>query len=260
MLLAIDVGNSHMVAGLYDGVEIVHHWRLNTRREITGDELAGLFHSLFAMESSVFTDINSIIIASVVPPMHSAWLTFCKRYLDTAPMLVNDRLDLGMRIRTDNPAEVGADRVVNGVAAYDKYKQALIVVDFGTATTFDCISADGDYLGGVISPGLAISLEALGQRTSKLPRIDISSPPAQVIGTNTINAIKSGVLYGYGGLVEGLIGRIRKEFTPLVPKVIATGGMAGVVAPYAPSIESVEPLLTLQGLRIIHARNSKPAA
>lgn len=256
MLLAIDVGNSHSVIGIYDGREIIQHWRINTNRNATSDELASLFHSLFHMDDISFSQIQAVIIASVVPPMHASWDRFIKRYFDIPCIHVDNNLDFGIKILIDNPAEIGADRIVNTVAAFSKYQSALIVVDFGTATTFDCVSNTGDYIGGVIAPGLAISLEALGQRTAKLPRIDISSPPENVIGKNTITAIKSGILFGYGGLVEGLLANIKREFASTTPKVIATGGMAGLIAPYAKSIESIEPLLTLEGLRIIYERNS----
>lgn len=255
MLLAIDVGNSHMVIGVFEGREIVHHWRVNTNRQSTGDELAATFHALLGMESMSFADLNDMIIASVVPPMQSSWLTFAKKYLDKTPLLVDETMRTGMRILIDTPGEVGADRIVNAVAAYDQYATALIVVDFGTAITFDCISRQGDYLGGAIAPGLAISLDALGRRTSKLPRVDISSPPDKAIGTDTVAAIKSGILFGYGAMVEGLVRRLKEEMLPRNPKVIATGGMAGIIAPYAPSIETVEPILTLKGLRILYERN-----
>jgi type III pantothenate kinase len=255
MLLAIDVGNSHIVIGVYEGREIVHHWRINTNRNSTGDEIAALFQSLFTMERLSFSEISDVIIASVVPPMQSAWLTFTKKYLDKIPLFVDETIVSGIKILTDNPSEVGADRIVNSVAAFNKYKTSLIVVDFGTATTFDCVSKNGDYIGGIISPGLAISLDALGEKASKLPRIDISTPPPKVIGTSTVSAMKSGILYGYGSLVEGLIQLIKNEFTPEIPKVVSTGGMAGIIAPYAKSIETVEPLLTLDGLRILHERN-----
>jgi type III pantothenate kinase len=156
----------------------------------------------------------------------------------------------------DNPDEVGDDRIVNAVAAFDKYHTALIIVDFGTAITFDCVSGRGEYLGGIITPGVAISLDALSSRTAKLPRVDITIPPAQAIGTNTVDAIKSGIMFGYGGLVEELVRRIKAEMAPQIPRVIATGGMAPLIAPHAPSIEVVEPMLTLEGLRLLHERNS----
>lgn len=256
MLLTIDVGNSHMVIGLFQGKAIHSHWRVKTNRKSTADELAALFHSLFAMKNLAFTDVSGIILASVVPTMQAAWTQFAGQYLEQSPMVIGEATDSGMEILTDNPADVGADRIVNGVAAYARYQAALIIVDFGTAITLDCVSEQGQYLGGAIAPGLAISLDALSGQTAKLPRVDISSPPAAPIGTNTVSAIKSGLLYGFGGLVEGLILRIKEQFHPTIPKVIATGGMARIIAPYAPSIEEVDPMLTLEGLRLIYELNT----
>ncbi|OIP51434.1 MAG: pantothenate kinase [Deltaproteobacteria bacterium CG23_combo_of_CG06-09_8_20_14_all_60_8] len=256
MLLAIDVGNSHMVIGLFDHGRLTHHWRMATNRNSTADELAARFHSLFALGGTGFTDIDGVVLASVVPTMQTAWVAFTRQYLGRAPLVVDGRLDTGMRMRTDHPEEVGADRIVNAVAGYAQFDTSLIIVDFGTAITLDCVSAQGDYLGGAIAPGLAISQEALSSRTARLPRVDVSSPPAAAIGTNTVDAMKAGLLYGFGGLVEGLINRIKAEFAPDRPKVIATGGMAEIIAPYAPSIEAVLPMLTLEGLRILHERNA----
>lgn len=255
MLLAVDVGNSHMVIGLFAGRELRCHWRMKTDASCTVDELAALFHGLFAMEKVVFADIDAIAIASVVPPMALTWSAFTDKYLHCDPLMVTNAT-AGIEIRTDNPAEVGADRIVNAVAAYKEYQNALIIVDFGTAITLDCVSGDGAYLGGVIAPGMAISLEALGTRTAKLPRVDISAPPPNAIGTNTIDAIKSGILYGYAGLIEGLIKRIRVQMAPEKPRVIATGGMANLIAPYTEAIEAVDPMLTLKGLQILHEQNS----
>ena len=257
MLLAIDVGNSHLVIGLYKDSILRYHWRINTNRNSTGDELATIFYSLFIMEELTFEHVHGIIIASVVPQMQSAWVHFSRRHLELDPLFANnDSLELDMPILIDNPAEAGADRIVNAIAAYEKYQSALIVIDFGTAITFDCISAKGEYLGGAIAPGMAISLDALGQRTAKLPRVDISTPPKKAIGTNTETAIKSGILFGYGGMVEGLVAQLKEEMATET-KVIATGGMAGLIAPHAPSVDAIDPMLTLEGLRLIHDR-SKP--
>lgn len=255
MLLAVDVGNSHMVIGVFEKEQIRCHWRVKTDQSSTVDELASLFHGLFAMESIAFNNITGIVIASVVPPMELAWAEFTQKHLNVTPLLVNHDIKTGITIKTDNPAEVGADRIVNSVAAFEQYRTALIIVDFGTAITLDCVSAKGEYLGGAIAPGLSISLEALGSRTAKLPKVDISSPPTNAIGANTIDAIKSGILYGYAGLIEGLIKRIKDQLKPEMPKVIATGGMAQLIAPYAESIETVEPMLTLKGLRLLYERN-----
>ncbi|MDH3394097.1 MAG: type III pantothenate kinase [Desulfobulbaceae bacterium] len=254
MLLTIDVGNSHLVIGLFEDSILRYHWRINTNRNSTGDELAAIFYSLFTLEKLTFEHVHGIIIASVVPTMQSAWVQFSRRHLELDPSFIDDSLDSGMPILIDNPAEAGADRIVNAIAAYEKHRSALIVVDFGTAITFDCISAQGEYLGGAIAPGMAISLDALSKQTAKLPRVDISTPPEKAIGTNTVTAIKSGILLGYGGMVEGLIARLKEEIGAAQTTVIATGGMAALIAPHAPSIDAIEPMLTLEGLRLIYER------
>ena len=257
MQLTIDVGNSHLVIGIFKDSTLRYHWRANTNRNSTGDELASLFYNLFVLEKITFEHIHSITIASVVPQMQEAWVHFSRRHLELDPLFVNnDNLDIGMPVLIDNPTELGADRIVNAIAAYEKHQSALIVIDFGTAITFDCISAKGEYLGGSIAPGMAISLDALGQRTAKLPRVDISTPPEKAMGTNTTTAIKSGILFGYGGMVEGMVARLKTEMATSTVKVIATGGMAGLIAPHAPCIEGVEPMLTLEGLRLIYERNN----
>ncbi|ADH85014.1 type III pantothenate kinase [Desulfurivibrio alkaliphilus] len=259
MLLAIDVGNSHTVIGLFDGTRLRSQWRLGTSQAVTVDELAARLHTLFTMEKITFGHISDMVIASVVPPVTSTWNRFAQRFLGqdlkVAPMVVSHELDCLIRVELPNPAEVGADRLVNAAAAYQQHQGALIIIDFGTAITLDCVSADGAYLGGTITPGIAIALEAMGQRTAKLPRVDIATPPAAAIGNSTVEAIRSGVLFGYAGLVDGLIRRIRAQMAPADPKVIATGGMAALIAPYSEGIEEVDPLLTLEGLRLIHARN-----
>lgn len=256
MLLAVDVGNSHMVIGLFEHENIVCDWRVQTNRSVTADELAANLYGLFNLQQRHLNEVTGIIIGSVVPPLESVWQSLAAKYFHCKPFLVSNRkINTGIQILTDNPDEVGADRIINSVAAYRRYQKELIIVDFGTAITFDCVSAKGDYIGGSIAPGIGISFDALVSRTSKLPRIDISTPPEKPIGTNTEAALKSGLLYGFGGLVEGLIREISKQFQPLTPKVIATGGMAGVIAPYAPSIEKVEPMLTLEGLQILYDLN-----
>lgn len=254
MLLAIDVGNTHMVIGLFRDDDILHHWRVKTDKDSTADELASLFHGLFSMKDVLVSDVDAVIIACVVPPMQLSWSIFSEEYLSLTPLLVKD-LDPGIAINIDNPQEVGADRIVNSVAAYEKYRTDLVVVDFGTAITFDCVSQKGEYIGGIIAPGISISVEALASRTAKLPRVDISKPPKAVIGKNTVEAIKSGILYGYGGLVDGLVRRVMRQYAPDRPKVVATGGMAGLVAPYTETIEHIEPMLTLHGLRILYEKN-----
>jgi type III pantothenate kinase len=256
MLLAIDVGNSQTVCGIFNNSNLECHWRLKTDRDKTADELAARFHSLFAMHDLQLGDISGVIMASVVPTQQQAWQEFSNRYTNCSPLLVNSQsLDTGIKIVTDNPAELGADRIVNAVAAYTIYRKSSIVVDFGTAITFDCISSKGEYLGGAIIPGMSISLDALANRTAKLPRIDISIPPQKVIGANTVDAIKSGLLWGYGAMVDGLIKKLSAEF-PTVPQIIATGGMSELIATYTESIQIVDPMLTLKGLYILYEKNS----
>ncbi len=256
MLLAIDVGNSQTVCGVFNKEALFCHWRLKTDREKTADELAARFLSLFTMQNIQFKDISGVIIASVVPTQQQAWQELSTQYLNCSPLLVNSSsLKTDIIIATDNPAEVGADRIVNAVAAFELYGKSSIVVDFGTAITFDCISAKGEYLGGAIMPGMSISLDALSNKTAKLPRIDISTPPLKAIGANTVDAIKSGLLFGYGAMVDGLIKKLSAEF-PDTPQVIATGGMSELIANYTESINSVDPMLTLKGLYLLHEKNS----
>lgn len=253
MILAIDIGNSHTVIGIFDDKQIRHHWRIQTDRRHTADEIAATLHSLLALTQCPPDAIDGVIIASVVPQLHGSWLSFTKTLVDK-PILIDHQTPTGIRILIDTPSEVGADRIVNAVAGFHHYQQSLIIVDFGTAITFDCISAQGEYLGGAIAPGMGIAIEALGSKTAKLPRVDINIPPPAAIGTNTVAAIQSGILYGYGGLVEGLLQRLSKQFAPQKPLILATGGMAQLIAPYAPSLEKIEPHLTLEGLRLIYDR------
>lgn len=261
MLFVIDVGNSHTVTGLYDGDRLVGKWRLKSDRKQTEDELAIRYHTLFAMEGINTAKISGVVLASVVPTLETAWLACCRKHFFShlrEPVLVisHANVDGLIAIRLPNPAEVGADRLVNAIAAYQKYRTNLVVVDFGTAITFDCVTSRCEYLGGAIAPGIAISLEALWTKTAKLPHIDVSEAPDRIIGRSTIEAMKSGILYGYGAMLDGMIAGIRRELvTPEDPElvVVATGGMASVVAPYSTTINHIDPLLTLEGLRIIHA-------
>ncbi len=256
MLLAVDVGNTHTVLGLFEGERLCCDWRMQTNRNITSDELAARLAGLFHLKKQSLTAVSGVIIGSVAPPLGSTWSKMAGVYLGCEALQVKGKnLDTGVAVVTDNPDEVGADRIINAAAGFARYRQPLIIVDFGTAITLDCVSATGEYIGGAIAPGLGISFDALIQRTAKLPRIDFTFAPEKPIGTNTAMALRAGLLYGFAGLVEGLVQRMVEQFSPLTPKVIATGGMAGVIAPYAPSIETVEPLLTLEGLRLIHARN-----
>lgn len=261
MLFTIDVGNSHTVTGLFEGERLIGQWRLKSDRERTDDELAIRYHALFSMAGINKEAIHGIILASVVPSLEAAWRSCCEKYFSNHlenPLFVvsADTISDAITISTDYPEEVGADRLVNSIAAWERFKQNLIIIDFGTAITFDCVSAKCEYLGGTILPGIAISLDALSNRAAKLPRIDVSTPPKRVIGRNTIDAMKSGILYGYGALVDGLIEQIRKELCPQDEplKVLATGGMAHLIAPYSKAIEAIDPILTLSGLHLLYQR------
>jgi type III pantothenate kinase len=250
MLLVIDVGNTHTVMGVFNGEKLVKDWRIRTERNATEDEFGVLVTGLFDAGDIPFEAVEKIIISSVVPPMVKLLDAFCRKYLGRTPHWVDAKSAAGMPILYNNPAEVGADRIVNAVAAFHKYKTGLIVVDFGTATTFDVISAKGEYLGGAISPGIMIAAEALYKETSKLPRVEIMAPPKSVIGKDTENSIKSGIIYGYAGLVDGMVRRMQAEMETNLT-VIATGGLATLMNDVAETIEAIEPDLTLRGLKII---------
>ncbi len=256
MLLAIDIGNTNTVIGVYDGDRLMHHWRLRTEKDSTEDEFRLLFKNLFALEGANIESISGTIVSCVVPPMISIFDGFCTRYLHHRPLWVDAATFTDMPLLYDNPKEVGADRIVNAVAAFHKYHTSLVVVDFGTATTFDCISQEGAYLGGAISPGILISSEALFQKAAKLPQPEIFAEPKTVIAKDTTSSMNAGIIYGYAGLVDGIVRRIKKEMAPL-PRVIATGGLAGLMAKMAETIEAVEPHLTLEGLRIIYDKAQK---
>jgi len=253
MLLTIDVGNTNTVIGVFDGDLLIHHWRLRTEKDATEDEFHLLINSLFSLENAALGSITGTIISCVVPPMVNIFDRFCTKFLHHKPVWVDSTTFADMPILYDNPKEVGADRIVNAAAAFHKYPTSLIVVDFGTATTFDCISEDGAYLGGVISPGIVISSEALFQKASKLPRVEIFSAPKRAIAKDTISSMNAGIIFGYAGLVDGIVKRIRNEMTSL-PKVIATGALAELVAEFTETIEAVEPHLTIEGLRIIYSK------
>jgi type III pantothenate kinase len=250
MLLVIDVGNTNTVLGVFDGDRLATDWRIRTERNSTEDELNILVRNLFALEGLSPLDIHQTVISCVVPPMVSLLSLFCIKYLDHEPLWVDPRQTPLMPNLYDNPSEVGADRIVNGVAAYDKYRSALVVIDFGTATTFDAISAKGDYLGGAISPGIGISAEALFLKASKLPRVEIFKQPEVVIGKDTATSIKSGIIFGYAGLVDGMVFRMKKELGGVV-KTVATGGLAPLMKGVSETIDVVEPNLTLVGLKLI---------
>jgi type III pantothenate kinase len=262
MFLVVDIGNSHTVTGMYDGDQLVGHWRLKSDSKSTADELAIRYHTLFEMAGIEKENIRGIIIASVVPTLETAWVACCRKHFaahlehDIIAVAV-ERLRNLIAVQLDNPQEVGADRLVNAIAAWALRPSKQIVIDFGTAITFDCVSEKCEYLGGVILPGIAISLEALSSRTAKLPHIDVSAAPSQLIGKSTVQAMKSGILYGYGAMVDGLVNGIKKEMAPAREedfRVVATGGMAALIAPFATSIDLIDPMLTLKGLAIIYRK------
>src|SRR3954466_1188281 len=259
MLLVLDVGNTNTVLGVFkpqgDGHfrDLVAHWRVTTNRSQTVDEYGVLFRNLFALGGIDLDPLTGIVVSSVVPPLDSILHEVCERYFNTKPLFIEPGVKTGMPVLYDNPSEVGADRIVNSVAAFEKYGGPCIAVDFGTATTFDCISAKGEYMGGVICPGIGISAEALFQRTARLPRVDIRKP-AKVIGTNTVASMQSGLFYGYLGLVDGVLARLLDEMGKDT-KVIATGGLAPLIGENSDYIKNVDDLLTLDGLKIIYERN-----
>ncbi|SRR6056297_1205216 len=250
MLFVIDIGNTHTVLGIFRDDCLLCDWRIHTDKNITEDELSVLIRHLFSGVDLALENIRQTVISSVVPSLDRIYANFCKKYLNCEPLWVNAAAYSGISICYGNPSEVGADRIVNAAAAYEKYKTRMIVVDFGTATTFDLISEKGEYQGGLIVPGVVISSEALFENAAKLPRVDLLTRPATVLGTDTAESIKSGIIYGYASLVDGLVDRIQKE-TGDTFKVIATGGVANLIADASETIEAVEPNLTLEGLKII---------
>ena len=253
MLLAIDVGNTHIMLGVYREENILVYWRLATRKESTEDELGMVIKDLLHNSRINLSDISLIAISSVVPPLMYSLERMANKYFNLEPLVVGPGIKTGLNIVTDNPREVGADRIVNAVAAYNLYDGPLIIVDFGTATTFCAVSKNGEYLGGVIAPGIGISLEALFDKAAKLPRVEIIKP-LQVIGKDTVSSMQSGIVFGYVGQVDGIVRRMMKEF-PEEPKVIATGGFAPMIARESETIYKVNSLLTLEGLRIISRMN-----
>ncbi|WP_353893381.1 type III pantothenate kinase [Proteinivorax hydrogeniformans] len=252
MLLAVDVGNSNIVVGLYDGENLKENWRISTIKDRTADEYGVILKNLFKY-SEVDIKVSGIIISSVVPPVMPALREMSKKYFDIEPVVIGPGIKTKMPIKYENPREVGADRIVNAVAAYDKYGGPVIVVDYGTATTFCAVSEQGEYLGGCIAPGVGISTEALFNKAAKLPRIQIEKPP-NVIGRNTVQSMQSGIYYGFIGQLDGMVLQIKKELGHST-KVVATGGIASLIAPDSREVDIVDPLLTLEGLRIIFKAN-----
>jgi type III pantothenate kinase len=251
MLLVFDVGNTNTSIGIFDESHLLKNWRIRTVKNVTEDEFGILAFNLFALDAVNPQDITKIVISCVVPPLTSILDSFCRKHLKHAPHWVNAASVAHMPVQYNNPSELGADRIVNAVAAFSKYQQTdLIVIDFGTATTFDCISTKGEYLGGAISPGIMTAAEALFKKASKLPRIERFTLPESVIGKDTANCLKSGIVYGYASLVDGMVERMTEEMKTS-PKIIATGGLATLMYKISKTIESVDPLLTLEGLRII---------
>ncbi|MGD8520798.1 MAG: type III pantothenate kinase [Desulfobacterales bacterium] len=253
MLLAINVNNTNTTVGLYTGDKWVANWRIKTDQAKQPDEYAMLLRNLFLYNESNWSDVTGVALASVVPPLTANFVDLCQRYFHLEPLLVTHKIKTGVKILIDHPAEAGADRVLNALAARELHGCPCIVVDFGTATTFDTVSREGDYIGGAIAPGLGISADALFSRTARLPRIELKAPPG-AIGRNTIHAMQSGLIFGYLGLVEGMVNRFRTELGGGA-KVIATGGMAHFLAQESGIFETVDQMLTLNGLRLIYDLN-----
>ncbi len=253
MLLAIDIGNTNVVLGVFDKEKLVENWRVGTNAQITPDEYAMIFKDLFGFAGLQFSQITGVIISTVVPPLLPVMIEMTRKYFRIEPMVVTTELKTGLTIRYDNPKEVGADRIVNAAAAYRLYGGPLIIVDFGTATTFCAITKNGEYLGGAICPGVKISAEALFQRASKLPRVELAKPPS-VIGADTVSAMQAGIIFGYAGLVDGIVERMKKELSANA-KVVATGGLAELVSPETKTIQEVKPHLTLEGLNFLFTIN-----
>lgn len=257
MLLAVDVGNSNIVLGLYQGRELFSSWRLHTNAEATADELAMQIRSLMAIHDQELGCIKGVAIASVVPPLIYPFTRFCERYLQLDPLVVGPGSRTGMPILIDNPKELGADLIVNAVAAQEKYGTPVLIVDFGTATTFSAVSKKGEYLGGAIASGIKMSLQGLFLQTAKLPRVEIVEA-ARVIGKNTVQSMQAGVFFGFIGLTNEIICRMKEEIGG-TPPVIATGGLAVLISRHIPQIDQVDPQLTLDGLRIVFERNLRKA-
>lgn len=252
MLLAVDVGNTQTHLGAFEGDRLAEHWRFQTRSGATGDELAERIAGLLALSGMALADLDAVCVSSVVPPLGAQYVQLVERYLEADCLTIGPGVKTGMPIRIENPLEVGADRLVNSIAAFERFQCACVVVDFGTGINIDVVSAEGEYLGGAIGPGLEISLSALIERAARITRIDLAAPET-AIGRSSRAAIQSGFVFGFAGLIDGLVGRIEDELGEA--QLLATGGLAHIVVPFTETIEEVDDMLTLKGLRLIYERN-----
>ena len=255
MLLVFDIGNSNIVMGTYEGKKLLRHWRISTDRQKTGDEYGMLINSLFAYQNIRMEQVEAIIISSVVPPLMVPMIKMCERYFHIHPLVVGPGIKTGFRISYENPREIGADRIVNVAGAFEQYGGPLIVIDIGTATTFDVVAPNGDFQGGVIAPGLSSSADALFQRAAKLPRIELVTPK-HIISRNTVSGMQAGIIYGYVGQIDEIVRRMKKEMGYDEIRVIATGGYARMISRESKTIDKIDHFLTLTGLRVLYERNS----
>ena len=254
MLFTVDIGNTNIMFGIFKERYLINHWRIGTDKNKTSDEYGVLFRNLLAIRGVEINSIRGAVISCVVPTLLDVIVKALKSYFDVNPLVVEPGIKTGMPILYHNPKDVGADRIVNAVAAFDEYRSSVIVVDFGTATTFDCVSEKGEYLGGTIATGILVSAEALFGSASKLPRVEIVTPKT-VIGKNTVHSMQSGLVFGYAGLVDGIVGRIKDEMGTS-PRVVATGGLATVIATETKTLQYIDEFLSLKGLRLVYEWNT----